>query len=163
MSLGLWIRLLLGLALSSAVGFGGYKIGEWKEGAGEAADASKAAANLAQCKADLAAQREADAIGANHALSDQLRDATDLAHKDAAALGDLAAQLQNHTLEFAANTRALYEIAVGTCSFTPEFVGLLNRAADQANAPARNFVEAAASGKTDSGNAASAEVSKPSH
>jgi hypothetical protein len=138
MLIPLWAKLAVGVALSGAVALGGYKIGAWKGAADGAAAAATAAKDLATCNASIAAQRESDLSGANHALEDQLREASTLAHGDAQRLADLATKQQRDALAFAANTRALYAISVGTCSFSPDLVGLLRRISDEANAADRD-------------------------
>lgn len=159
-----WLKLAAGAVLASIVLGTGYKIGSWKEAASGAEALQKEQAKTTQCKTDLAAQREADLSGANHALSEQLRDATTQASKDAESLSKLADGLQRSTLNFAANTRALYEIAVGTCNFTPDYVRLLNNASAQANAAYSDSAPAKApAGKTDSVDAAGTKVPDPSH
>lgn len=162
MLIPLWLRLSVGAVLAGAVAFGGYKIGAWKGAAGGAEAAKTAAESLAACNASLATQRETDLSGANHALEDQLRDATVQAHSDALALADLAAKMQSNSLNFAANTRALYAISVGACSFSPDLVGLLRRASDEANTADRNgAADKTTAPKTDVGNGATAPVPKP--
>lgn len=138
MLIPLWVRLAAGVVLSGAVAFGGYKIGVWKEAAAGADAAKTAAENLATCNASIAKQREADLSGANHALEDQLQEASTTARADAARMAELATKMQRDALAFGTNTRAFYEVTLGNCSFTPDFVGLLIRASDQANTADRN-------------------------
>lgn len=138
MLIPLWLRLAAGAALAGVVLFGGYKIGAWKEAAAGAEAAKEADLKLDACNASLATQRETDLTGANHALADQLQDATKLAHEDAQRVAELATKMQRDALTFGANTRAFYEVSLGNCSFTPDFVGLLIRASDQANSSNRN-------------------------
>lgn len=162
MLIPLGARLAVGAVLASAVAFGGYRIGAWREAAAGAEAAKTAADNLATCNTSLAAQRESDLSGANHALEDQLRDATALAQKDAQLLGDLASKLQRNSLDFAANTRAFYATLSGSCSFTPDFVGLLIRASNEANATDRDSgADKATESKTRNGDATPAAVSHP--
>jgi type IV secretory pathway VirJ component len=155
----LWLRFAVAGVLAGIVALGGYKIGVWREAAAGAADAKTASEQLAACNTSLAAQRESTITGANHALEDQLRDASTLARADADRLADLAKKMQGDALTFSANTRAIYATAAGSCTLTPDFVRLLRQAADQANAANRyRSGDKAASGKTDSGNASPSPV-----
>lgn len=152
MLIPLWARLAAGVALSGAVAFGGYKIGAWKE---EAAGLKA----LATCTADLAKQRETDLTGANHALADQLQDATALVAKDADALAELTKRTQDSALAFGKSTRALYETAVGSCNFTSDFVSVLAAASRTAN---RDGADAEApAGKAAGGNGSTPKIPKP--
>lgn len=143
-----WIKTAaLAVAATILIGIG-YKIGTWKEAAAQARE-------IAQCKADLGAQREADLSSANHALADELKKASDLAHADAQTLGDLARTAQENASAFADQTRALYASVVGGCTLGPDLVRVLNEASGQAN---RDLPIGAGPRPSDSGHAAGSGV-----
>lgn len=146
--LPVWLKMVSAATIATILIAIGYKIGTWKEAAAQARE-------IAQCRADLGAQREADLSSANHALADELKKASELAHADAQTLGDLARTAQENASAFADQTRALYASVVGGCTLGPDLVRVLNDASGQAN---RDLSIGTGSSAPNGGHAAGSDV-----